>query len=282
MAGVATQLKKTRELDLFKDGSFPFSICIADLDYITKTSITPDIFLHYIEKRLNILNASEEWLGDELDLFGAYLDCRLNVKNMPISSYEKFDLLTFLGYREHFERLAMFERGELDEKPEISLSIPNQVLELLQQLRAWNDYYARWIAFCLLDLEDKLLIRLADAISKIRTAEIAHDVFRRCTFANEEVVIIVVGSSSASFEKLKNHITVRAEIEKYRRKLNKSIGIGILCNKEHKKSIFANAQYIEYEWEENSDFENLIKDEPVPISISGSKLPKRNDPCFLW
>jgi hypothetical protein len=250
------------------------------LDCITKTSITPDIFLHYIEKRLNILNASEEWLGDELDLFGAYLDCRLNVKNMPISSYEKFDLLTFLGYREHFERLAMFERGELDEKPEISLSIPNQVLELLQQLRAWNDYYARWIAFCLLDLEDKLLIRLADAISKIRTAEIAHDVFRKCTFANEEVVIIVVGSSSASFEKLKNHITVRAEIEKYRRKLNKSIGIGILCNKEHKKSIFANAQYIEYEWEENSDFENLIKDEPVPISIGGSKLPKRNAPCF--
>jgi hypothetical protein len=77
---------------------------------------------------------------------------------------------------------------------------------------------------------------------------------------------------------LKDRTILRTEVEKYRRKLNKSIGIGILCNDIFKKSIFNNAQYIEYEWEEDKDIENLIDNEPVFIPVAGSKLPGRNEP----
>jgi hypothetical protein len=85
-AGVTTQLSATKELGLFKNGCYPFSICISELDLITKSNISPDIFLHFIEKRLEVLNTGE-WLGYEMDLFVAYLRCRLNREN--VQDYHK-------------------------------------------------------------------------------------------------------------------------------------------------------------------------------------------------
>lgn len=280
LAGVATQLNKACELGLFKDKLFPFSICIADLDCITKTNITPDIFLHYIERRLAALNATEEWMGDELDLFSAYLDSRLDLKNMPISETERVNLLSFGGYSENFERLAMNERGEIENKPNICISLPDQILELLQQLRIWNDDWARFISFALLDLDNDILNALAKAISEIRKATIKPGVFRRCSFANKETVISVIGSSLSSSAELRDRTIYRTEIEKYRRKVNKSIGIGILCNSYENKSIFHNAQYIEYEWEENAELKDIIESEPAFLPVDRSNLPGRNEPCI--
>ena len=130
LGGISTRLKETDELGLFKNGVFPFSICIADLDLITKVNITPDIFLHYIEKRLDILNAEAEWGGDEIDLFAAYLDCRLNIKNLPISGDDKFNNIMFSGYSDCFDRLTMYERGDITEKPNISPSLPESILDI--------------------------------------------------------------------------------------------------------------------------------------------------------
>lgn len=280
LAGVATQLQKTCELGLFKQGYFPFSICIADLDCITKTNITPVIFLHYIERRLTLLHASEEWLGEELDLFPAYLDCRLDIKNMPIESDQIFDTLTFSGYSEKFEQLAMYERGEFKDKPNFSLKVPEQIQELLQQLQIWDDDWAKFISFALLDLENEILNALNQAIIDIKNSEIKHGTFRRCSFSNKEIVISVVGSSEASLSELVDRTIYRAQIEKYRRKVNKSIGIGIVCNKRENKSVFHNMQYIEYDWEENNEFYEVIENEPVFLPTDRSKIPGRNEPCF--
>jgi hypothetical protein len=280
LGGVSTRLKETNELGLFKNGVFPFSICIADLDLITKANITPDIFLHYIEKRMEILNAREEWGGDEIDLFAAYLDCRLNISNLPIPSGEKIHYLLFSGYSDCFNRLAMYERGEIDVKPEISLSLPKPILDILQHLREWDDDSARWIAITLLNLEDKLLAQLASVIEEMKTMIIPPMVFRRYPFANEEVVITVIGSSTASLPELMDRLFLRATTEKYQRKLNKSIALGFICNGALKASTFEGACYIESEWEENKDLENLIANEPISLPLESTKMPGRNEPCI--
>lgn len=281
LAGIATQLQKTCELGLFKQGFFPFSICIADLDCILKTNITPVIFLHYIERRLTLLHASEEWLGEELDLFPAYLDFRLDIKNISTDNdqAQTFNILAFGGYSEKFEQLAMYERGEFSENPDFSLNMPEQVLEILQQLQVWDDDYAKFISFALLELDNEILGRLNKAIIDIKYSNIGPGIFRRCSFSNKEIVISVVGSSETSQSELVNRTIYRAQIEKYRRNVNKSIGIGIVCNQNKAKSLFNNMQYIEYEWEENTEFDDLLKNEPAFLPIDKSKIPGRNDPC---
>lgn len=282
LAGVANQLDKTCELGLFKSGNFPFSICISDLDCITKTDITPDIFLHYIEKRLAILKMVEEWHGDELDLFAAYLDYRLDIKNMPISDDERFSVLAFPNYSIFFNQLAMYERGEIKEKPDISLSVPEPIFDLLQKLRKWNDDSARWIAFSLLELENKLLLELAHVISNIEIQKLNPHTFRYCSLANKDIVVTIVVSNSVSLAELKNRTMLRTEIEKYRKKLDKSICLGFFKDDFSNQLRFETACYVESEWHKNEEYEKYLYDiEPdvVTVNFSG-KPPKRNELCF--
>jgi len=276
-AGIATQLKETQELGLFKEGNFPFSICIADLDLITKTEITPVVLIHYMEKRLSLLNESQSikvTCDDEIDLFEYYLKSRLNFKGMfqgefTISGSEKFELL------------AAYERGENPVKPNMSLSVPPLISELLQQLCARNDDEAKLVAIKLLDLDAQTLVYLSTAILDALKKEIRLKEFKVQVVANKEVTIVVMGSNSTSSSELRHRLLVeRMKIEKYHAKCNKCIGIGILYNREIKLSIDT-AQYTESRWKRDQSLEDLIKTKP-PISsiVTGSKLPKRNDPCF--
>lgn len=98
LAGVATQLGELKDIGLFVEGKYPFSICESDLELLTKVDLTPDVFLHYVSKRLDVLRDSTRWQGDELDLISAYLDCRLLLPNMMDESQEMFDGISFGGY----------------------------------------------------------------------------------------------------------------------------------------------------------------------------------------
>ena len=78
LSGIATQLAVTQRLGLFKGNAFPWSVSIDDLDVITRFSGSPDAFLHYIERRTAHQNITVGLHGDELDIFGQYLDNRLH------------------------------------------------------------------------------------------------------------------------------------------------------------------------------------------------------------
>ena len=77
-----------QDLGLFRDNEYPFSICFADLETITQFCDGPEVFLHYIEKRLSAQKESLEIIADELDYFGAYLQTRLQ----PSRLWERDDL----------------------------------------------------------------------------------------------------------------------------------------------------------------------------------------------
>jgi len=67
----------------------------------------------------------------------------------------------------------------------------------------------------------------------------------------------------------------RGLIEKYRRKKQKSIVFGVLCNGNDK--VFESADYMDFDWQLDEGMEALVESEPAFVP---SKIPKRNDPCF--
>lgn len=280
LAGVATQLNAVQELGLFKEGNFPFSICLADLDLITQANITPETFLHYIERRLVMQDMSEIYAPDELGLFESYLNDRLDMRNIPIPHGEHIDRIIISPNSPMFDRFAMEMRGEIETKPDLSLQLPEEILELLHQLSKRGDDGARWIAFNLLDADNELLEELAMDIFNLNLATLETGIFRRFSLSNDELIITVIGSSpSTPLDEKAEHLDLRGKVEKYRRKLNKSICIGVVCTGSE-KLVLDTVQYIEGEWAFDAEIEDLIKSEPKFTPTKDSKLPKRNDPCF--
>lgn len=275
MAGISTQLDELKDMGLFKDENYPVSICESDLELLAKTNITPDIFLHYLSKRLDVLQDKKRWQGDELDLFSAYLDCRLLSPNLSMAEEEPADIISFGGYSEQFDQLMAFERGEFDTKPDIGMNLPDGVGAIFEQLKEWDDEYARWIAFSLLDLDDEALFAIQKCMKDFKSITIPHSGFRRMTIQHGDTCISVVGSSAASFADLKKHTHNRCMAEKYRHKARKSIAFGVICSR--KETVFDLAEHIEFDWFHDPMAEQLIADEPPTIP---SKIPKVNERCF--
>lgn len=272
------QLDKMKELGLFQDGNFPFSICLSDLDLITRTCQTPDVLLHFVEKRLLLLNESdEEYLGDELDLFSAYLDTRLH-RNNYISPDQQVTGIMMSGYSEVFDRLIMYDRGELAEKPNIRLKVSDEIEYILRCLRRRNDSDSRFIAFALLELEDNLLESISQAIGDIRTRDIPDSIHRRVTFSNDHLAVSIVASNLAATATLADKTRQRVVIEKYRRRHDKGIGIGLISQNGRIK--LDTVVYMEFQWENDDAVEQLIEDEVAFRPDPSTTMPRVNDPCF--
>jgi len=275
LAGVATQLNELKDLGLFMEDKYPFSICESDLELLTFANLSPDTFLHYISKRLSVLEDTISWQGDEIDLISSYLDCRLLLPNMIDASDQIPNIISLGGYSQKFDQLMAFKRGEYPDEPELKLRLPDRVERIFAQLKDWNDDGARWITFALLELEDAVLISIEQALRELKNSKIPHNGFRRMTFQQGDTVISIVGSSAVTFEQLKANMEKRGLIEKYRRKTQKSIVFGVLCNGNNK--VFDSADYIEFDWHESPEMEELILVEPAVVP---SEIPGRNAPCF--
>jgi len=274
---ISTQLDMTKEYGLFKDGDFPFSVCISDFDLLTRTCISPAVLLHYMEKRILLLNESGEYHGDELDLFAAYLDSRLHRTNF-IQSGEKFNSIAFTGYSAQFDQLMLHDRGEDVELPDIKLNVPSEIEDLLKELKERDDKGSRMISFALLDLDNALLRAIAETISALKEQNIPSGIIRRGTFASDDIAVSILASSRSSTADLHEKTRERVLIEKYRRKLNKSMALGIVCQRGGQ--VLEVAQYAEFEWAEDTDMEQAIEEEAPCVPAPNVKLPGVNQPCI--
>lgn len=280
LMGISTRIHQARDLGLFNSGSFPLSICATDLDLITKCDNGPEVFLHYIEQRLDIMNGrEEEWLGDEYDLFSAYLDTRLIKKNIEIrSGASDFSMLSFSGYSDMFDRLEIYEAGGNIERPDTSIRLPKQAKNIIRALCARESTYSRAIAFSLLGLDDTLLLYMAKAIEEAGTKDFPISQNRSVILASEDTVVTLLFlSSRTSKEQVEGKTMLRCSLEKYRRERNKGVAIAIMPGKPQRSYEFAMIE--ESEWKEEPELEKLAA-EHAPVPKQGSKLPKRNEKCF--
>ena len=81
-------------LELFKEGDYPWSLSLADLDVLTEILPTPADFLHFATRRLAMEHLHHEMLGDELDLLGFYLKQGLYFE---LDEFKEVDLVCLVG-----------------------------------------------------------------------------------------------------------------------------------------------------------------------------------------
>ncbi|NKQ34757.1 MAG: NERD domain-containing protein, partial [Chloroflexi bacterium] len=228
LSGLATQLATLQDLGLFRDSEYPLSISIADLEIVCEFCDGPDVLLHYVEKRLAIQHESIHIGADELDLWGAYLDTRLQAERLWGSRRGDLNFATLSGWSDQFDLWMMFQRGEIKQLPNIELAIPQEIKEMLSELRKRSDEAARWIAFALLDLSDDTLSFIAEGFRKLRQAKLSPGFFRRIVHQEGDIVISITASLDQPPDLLEKRTEIRTVIEKYRRKCKKSIGFGVM------------------------------------------------------
>jgi SEC-C motif len=286
LAGIPTQLAVTQQLGLFKGNSFPWSVCIDDLDVITKFSGSADVFLHYIERRIAHQKQECDIKGDELEIFGQYLDNRLhpdiyeNHKMQPRPQAKK--VISFAGGEERFAPfyLAEWYGTEAPEEP-VRLDIPDEVRSVLNELRNRNDCGARWIAFALLGLNNSALVNLASAFRELWTTRVVGERILRITMKEGAVVINIMAHQGLTDAEFFHNVTVRSRMEHYRAKAGTTVSIGINQNSD---KAFEVAQWLESEWEWEEELEEMLKADREMlrdlIPSSNAKEPGRNAPCL--
>ena len=286
LSGIPTQLAITQQLGLFKDNAYPWSVCIDDLDVISRFSESPDVFLHYIDRRIAHQHLDINLTGDELDMFGQYLDNRLHPSvyedNHEIATHDGPRMISFDGGEETFEAFYTAEwYGRKPPQESVELKIPSQLKEVFKELRRRTDDGARWIAFALLGLSTETLAKLNAAIRDLKKAHGQDRKIVRATAQEGDVVVNVLvhnGLDSATF---RENAMARTQIEHYRTKTSKAVTIGI--DRTDPTKAFEFALWLEGEWEQDEVMENILaqeRTEPRTVQIlnKGKKIG-RNDPC---
>jgi hypothetical protein len=279
MAGLATDLAALKSLELFKDDEYPVSLCLADLEIISEFCDGSDVFLHYIERRLATQKEKVFVCTDEIDFFGAYLDTRLRIEDRFLKKGERKPNWINLGpWSNEFDDWMKYKRGNISEPPSIRLKVPDEIQEILEELRKNDsDDAAKWIAFALLDMSDKCLAMISKAVKDLRKAELTSGKFRRLVVQDQDTVISFTASLDLPKPLLHKRTAERAIIEKYRRKALKSISFGIMVLD---SKLIECASWLEGPWEPDEKMERLIEAEPPFMPALGQKLPGRNEPCL--
>jgi hypothetical protein len=278
--GLATQLASLKRLGLFRDSSYPWSVSLADLDVITQFAGSPDVFLHYIQRRLDLQRSEKRIQGLELDLFGLYLENRLHPSEIwerKTSEGQEFSSLMALEGSEKFDQWFQSERSQILEKPDIRLLLPPRFSALIEELRRRDDDGARWIAFSLLGLSRDTVESIETELLNLRVMAKPDRRMVRLTVKEGDLVVSVVAALGLSKDELRTHTALRANIEKYRLKAGASLALGI--NVADSRSPFSFACWFEGDWQQDPVMDEIIGKER-PKLLPGQKLPGRNELCF--
>ncbi|MBP6004517.1 MAG: SEC-C domain-containing protein [Pyrinomonadaceae bacterium] len=279
LAGLATTLAVFQDLNLFTQGDYPFSISIADLDFVTEFTKHPDVFLHYIEKRLEVQELQVSLLVDELDFLGAYLDTRFA---RPYFWEKQGDTapnaIWISGFSAIFDNLMMFRRGLIEKGPEIGLDIPPEIDEILRQLRSAADDLSRELAFKILNLPDDVLQAIMQLLQEARAAKLTWGNIRRQAHLVGDVLVVGTAATGVPTDYFAECSKEISKIEKYRHKATRTFALAV--SPVNKASVFDWINYVDEPWTYDPHLERLIGAEPPISAVGPFRLPKPNDPCF--
>lgn len=278
LADIGTRINKVSEFGLFSDGQYPFSISLPDLEVISLTSISPETFLHYMQQRLAAINDNAEWIGDELDLFGAYIDCRLIKKNLPLPDDDKpFNMLAFSGYaNDVFSPLDDLSCNQNDFLSSIRLRVHPQILSLFETFQEKSDAASKFILYKLHNLPDEVLHKVTSGVFQAHGQSIPQGICRKINIQHEDIIICIAVTQFESLDNLLKYSMVKLILEKYRSKSNTAIVFAVNTDS---KSLFESVEYLESAWEYDPVIEETLeKESEQPLQIYG-KRPGRNSPC---
>jgi hypothetical protein len=278
---LAGQLPTLREMGLFKDRRFPWAVALDDLDLITRFSPSPDVFLHFIKRRIMLEKEEVRYAGGEVDFFGVYLNSG-RLEPEPWRNMEKRpDLITMTEYHERFREAIQQERKGMPTLAPIPLRVPSIIKDFLGELSLRSsDPQARWIAFCLLSLGDEQLSALAYAILALKSSSTSGGRIRSAVLKCKDVVFSLTLSEERDLRQLHDITLSRAISEKYRTRADKCAAFGMEMH--NSQQSFAHAFWIEEAWRPDPQLEEHVlqmKTRCSPLLPPGSKMPGRNEKC---
>lgn len=231
LAGLATTLAIFQDIGLFRDSEYPFSVSIADLEFIVEFCDDPEVFLNYIEKRLEVQKLSIGFWGDELDLLSAYLTTRLQKQNLWERNGEKFNAFILTGWSEIFDRWIWYKQGLISEKPEIFLDIPEEITAVLATLRSRNDDQSKWTAFNILSMPNSVLNSITGLIMQMQSRHLNWGQSLQGAKVVDDILIVGVGGFGIANDILIERAKELTKLEMKQRKTSKAIGFAIVTNK---------------------------------------------------
>jgi SEC-C motif len=275
LANVATYLAWVNPFRLFAPGEYPWSVSLADLETIVEFAEGPDIFLHYIERRLAAQLAQTETVGDEIRLFGAYLKTRLPESMFFDDDGRRLSMISFADFHLKFDDAMEFRRGERPQAPEIRLEVPRSTAMLAELRTRQKDPSSRWIAHCLLSFSNDQLGALDHILTTARERWPRPGHFGRAVCCDSGTAICVVTAADHPGWVLRDQAKRVTMLEKYRRKADRAACFAIDLRDSERP--FLTALWIEGSWIPDETLDRLIsEDAPTPVG----KLPGVNDPCF--
>jgi hypothetical protein len=277
LSGLATTLGVFKNLGLFTQSEYPFSIAISDLEFVSEFTKYPDVFLHYIERRLAVQGSSLRISIDEADFLGAYLDTRFARPLFWERDNEEFNAVAIGGFSAVFDNLMLFRRGYIQEDPNIRLDIPPEIEEILAQLRKIDDDHSRSVGFETLDLSKNQLIAIARLLRDFRNAELTFGRIRRVAADVDGLLIVGTAATGVSAEEFIERSKEIFAIEKYNRKSQRGFLLSVAPKRED--SVFEFIDYSEQPWVYDARIEKLIGDQPAKVLTANAKR-KPNQPCF--
>ncbi len=276
LANVATYLAWMNPLHLFAPGEYPWSVSLADLETVAEFCEGPDVFLHYIERRLAAQLSDTETVGDEIRLFGAYLKTRMPDSMFFDDHGRRVSMVTFADFHLKFDEMMEFRRGERTNAPIIRLEVPSAISAILSELRTrQEDPSSRWIAHCLLSLSNEQLGALDHVISTAHDRRPRPGNFGRAVYSEGGTAICVVTGADSPRWVLREQARRVAIIEKHRRGVERTACFAIDLRDTERP--FLTAVWLEGQCMPDESLDRLVAtDEPTPMG----KLPAVNDPCF--
>lgn len=277
-ANLVTKLSRLQPLGLFTGGEFPWAICLADLDLVTRFAKTPDVLLHYVERRLEVQNWQPFLLADEVELFGAYLRTRLHPTAFSDIMSRQPHGIWLTDFQARFDEWFEWSRGWRTEAPKIGLDVPSTIACILAELRRREEEGARWIAFCLLGLSNEQLEVISSMINTASQRQQASGMLGRLVRELNDLVVSVVVTSDHPVAVLQKRTEELTVIEKYRRRISRSIGFGIHLG--YQDTPFQCCAWRQGPWERDPKIEQMLAHEPSARPARGQQMPGRNEPCF--
>ena len=249
---------------------------LADLETIAEFVEGPDVFLHYIERRLAAQLGQTELVGDEIRLFGAYLKTRLPESMFLDDEGRRLSFISFADTHLKFDEAMEFRRGERSAPPDIRLEVPAATSAILAELRKrQKDPTSRWIAHCLLSLSNDQLGALDQVVSAVKERWPAPGRFGRGVYHAQGLVICAVTGADHPAWLLRDQAKRVTMIEKYRRKAERAVCFAIDLRDSQRP--FLTALWIESKWKQDPTMERLAsEDAAVPVG----KIPGPNQHCF--
>jgi hypothetical protein len=163
-----TNTNLLRDLGFLKGGEYPWAVSLTDLKVISEIAEFSSQFVHYIQRRLHLIELGWVNAHDELDWFGHYLLEGLYFDNLKKKKDDKFiyNLLSYSWIFDDYYSSVTGQRQTPVEKP--LQKMPKLMHEILDELDKHHYYGYLKTAYSLLDMSGEARTDLFKTCEKLR------------------------------------------------------------------------------------------------------------------